>query len=94
MDYFFWYLIEINFISFIYFGLDKHASIRGRQRVSESFLHLLEAMGGIFAILLAFHIFRHKRGKFRYYIISYLILFLWILGILGYFQISYELMNL
>ncbi len=91
MEYIYWYLIIINIIAFIYFGLDKHASLNSKQRISESFLHLLEALGGIFAILLAFHIFRHKRGKFRYYSISYIILFLWVLAILGYFQISYEL---
>jgi uncharacterized membrane protein YsdA (DUF1294 family) len=59
--------------AFIAYGLDKRAALRGRWRVPEASLHLLELLGGFPGALLGQRAFRHKRRKARYMIIFWLI---------------------
>ena len=59
--------------AFIAYGLDKRAALRGRWRVPEASLHLIELLGGFPGALLGQHAFRHKRRKARYMIIFWLI---------------------
>ena len=76
--YLWYYLVVINIVSFLVFGLDKYLAKKNKKRISEFNLHLFEILGGILSILLAFHIFKHKRNKVKYYSISYTILVIWI----------------
>jgi uncharacterized membrane protein YsdA (DUF1294 family) len=67
-----WYILN-SIATFLMFGIDKWKSIRGRRRLRESTLHLLEALGGWPGALVAMQLFRHKRSKKAYMRIYWLI---------------------
>lgn len=54
------YLVAINFVTFIIFGIDKFKAIKKKWRVRESVLLGLSAVGGCIGGLAAMYIFRHK----------------------------------
>ena len=54
------YLILINLVAFIVYGIDKGKARRHRKRIPESTLILLAIMGGSIGSWLAMYIFRHK----------------------------------
>lgn len=78
MKYFFIYLLLVNLIAAGIFVFDKKAAMRNGRRVPELSLHLVELLGGVFAVILLMYGIRHKNRKFKYYIFTYLILLLWI----------------
>ena len=53
-------LISINVVTFIAYGVDKRAAVRGNWRVPEIQLHTLEFLGGWLGAYLAQMFFRHK----------------------------------
>ena len=55
--------------TFLAYGIDKFCARRGRRRIPESTLHLLELLGGWPGALLATNIFRHKRRKRKYVLV-------------------------
>jgi uncharacterized membrane protein YsdA (DUF1294 family) len=55
------------------YGLDKRAAIRGRRRIPESTLHLLELIGGFPGGFAGQQLFRHKRAKVRYLVVFWAI---------------------
>ena len=63
-----YYLITINVLTFIVYGVDKWKARRGRWRVPEATLLGLTALGGSVGAWLAMQLFRHKtqKKKFRY----------------------------
>ncbi len=63
-------------ITFLAYGLDKRAAVRGRGRTPEATLHLLELLGGFPGALAAQHVFLHKRAKRRYQVVFWLIVVL------------------
>lgn len=73
------YLILINFLTFIIFGLDKHKSIKNKRRISEKTLWFLSLVGGSLGALLAMKMFRHKTKKLSFQAILAVILALQIL---------------
>ncbi len=72
------YFVLINCLGVSIFAWDKYAAIHKKGRVSEKFLHFLELVGGVFLILPTLYVIRHKNRKFSYYIVSYLILIVWL----------------
>ena len=74
----FGYLGIIGAIAGLIFICDKFKAKRAKWRVPESTLHLLEALGGVFFIVMLMYVVRHKCNKSSYYIISYIILVFWI----------------
>lgn len=60
-------------VTFITYGLDKRAAIKGRSRVPEKTLHIMELLGGFPGALVAQQVFRHKRRKLRFLVITWLI---------------------
>ena len=56
-------LISINVVTFIAYGVDKRAAVRGSWRIPEADLHTLEFLGGWSGALLAQKFFRHKTKK-------------------------------
>jgi uncharacterized membrane protein YsdA (DUF1294 family) len=72
------YLTAINFVSGCTFALDKRAAIKGYRRIPERTLHLLELLGGVFAIWLLMYLLHHKNRKFSYYAVTYLLLIGWV----------------
>ena len=63
-----YYLLAVNVLTFIVFGVDKWKAQRGRWRVPEATLLGLAALGGSVGAWLAMQLFRHKtqKKKFRY----------------------------
>ena len=63
-----YYLLAVNVLTFIVFGVDKWKAQRGRWRVPEATLMGLAALGGSVGAWLAMQLFRHKtqKKKFRY----------------------------
>jgi uncharacterized membrane protein YsdA (DUF1294 family) len=63
-----YYLLAVNELTFIVFGVDKWKAQRGRWRVPEATLMGLAALGGSVGAWLAMQLFRHKtqKKKFRY----------------------------
>jgi uncharacterized membrane protein YsdA (DUF1294 family) len=64
-------------VAFIAHGLDKRAAIRGRRRVPEARLHLMELIGGWPGALLAMLLFHHKTSKPSFLVITVAIVVLW-----------------
>ena len=62
------YLLAINLLTFVTYGVDKWKARHNRWRVREAALLLLAALGGSIGALLAMRVFRHKtqHKKFRY----------------------------
>ena len=63
MKYLVIYLIIINIITFIIFGLDKYFAIKNKFRVSEATLFCLCIIGGSFLGFVGMKVFRHKTKK-------------------------------
>ncbi len=63
-----YYLLAINVLTFIVYGVDKWKARHGRWRVPEATLLGLAAVGGSVGAWLAMQLFRHKtqKKKFRY----------------------------
>ncbi|KIC62814.1 DUF1294 domain-containing protein [Chryseobacterium taiwanense] len=58
-----YYLLLINFFSFVIFGLDKRKSIVHRRRIPETTLLGISFLGGTIGSIAAMLIFRHKISK-------------------------------
>ena len=63
-----YYLLAINLLTFVTYGIDKYKARHNYWRVREASLLLLAALGGSIGALLAMRVFRHKtqHKKFRY----------------------------
>lgn len=57
------YLIIINIITFIVFGIDKYKAQKSKWRTPEKVLFLLSAIGGSVGALAGMYTFRHKTKK-------------------------------
>ncbi|MBQ8131745.1 MAG: DUF1294 domain-containing protein [Bacilli bacterium] len=68
------YLITINLISFITYGLDKYFAIKQKQRVPEKVLILLSIVGGSIGSLLGMILFHHKTKKIKFITLNPIIL--------------------
>ena len=79
------YLIAINLITFVIFGVDKLAAIKGQTRIRERTLLLLAFVGGSVGGLSAMYLFWHKIRKLKFKLCVPLILALHIAAFL-YFK--------
>lgn len=71
-----YYLIAINAITFITYGIDKWKARKNKWRIPESTLLLLAVFGGGIGAFLGMRVWRHKtmHKKFKYGIPSILVL--------------------
>ena len=71
-----YYLIAINAITFITYGIDKWKARKNKWRIPESTLLLLAVFGGSIGAFLGMRVWRHKtmHKKFKYGIHSILVL--------------------
>ena len=67
-------LLIVNFVSLVFFGLDKLWAMRGGMRVPESRLLLLAFLGP-FGAYLGMLLFRHKTRKPRFLLVPLFLLF-------------------
>ena len=84
------YLIIINIIASLLYGIDKYSAIRQKYRISEKSLHIIELIGGSPAAFIAQRIFHHKTRKTSFQIVFWLIVFLQIVIVLFYFWKYYK----
>lgn len=52
-----------NITTFFAYGVDKYAAIKGRWRVRENDLHMMEFLGGWIGAFVAQRLFHHKTSK-------------------------------
>lgn len=75
------YLIIINLIAFILYGIDKKRSIRNEYRISESVLLWMARLGGGIGCWLGIKMFRHKTKHTKFRIVVPLWMIIWIVAI-------------
>ena len=61
-----YYLLAINLITFIIYGIDKYKSIKHKYRISESTLIILAILGGSLGAFFGMIIFHHKKITLAY----------------------------
>ena len=80
------YLLVINIVAFLAFGIDKYKAQKGMWRISESTLLTMAALGGSIGALLGMRVWRHKtlHNKFRIgipvIIVLQIVAVIWLLG--------------
>ena len=62
------YIVIINIISFIVFGVDKSKSQKNQWRIKESTLIVLSLLGGSIGSMIGMIVFHHKLNKKKFYI--------------------------
>ena len=78
------YLIIINIITLLIFGLDKLFAILKKSRVSEKTLLFLSIIGGCFLELFGMYLFNHKIRKAKFHIVNILFIIIYTLGLIYY----------
>ena len=66
MRVFIYYLIVINVLTFLLYGIDKWKAQRSKWRIPEGTLILLAAVGGSIGALLGMYLFRHKTKHLKF----------------------------
>ena len=80
-----YYLIVINIVTFLVYGIDKWKAKQSSWRISEAILLLLAAIGGSIGALLGMKLWRHKtqHKKFKYGVPAILIIQIILIGYLS-----------
>lgn len=73
-----YYLLIINIITFISYGIDKYKSIKHKYRISENKLVILAIIGGPLGALLGMIIFHHKIKKKKFTILIPILMLMWV----------------
>ncbi len=76
-----YHLACINIATFLSYGVDKRAAVRGDWRIPEADLHTLEFLGGWIGAYIAQKVFHHKNKKRSYQAMFWLMLVLQSAGI-------------
>ena len=80
-----YYLIVINVVTFLVYGIDKWKAKQGSWRISEATFLILAAIGGSIGALLGMKVWRHKtqHKKFKYGLPLILIIQIILIGYLS-----------
>ena len=78
------YLLLINIISFIIYGIDKFLAIRHWYRISEFILLCFGFIGGVIGSILGMIFFNHKTNKLKFKIYFFIFSILWLILIYLY----------
>ena len=80
-----YYLIVINIVTFLVYGIDKWKAKQGSWRISEASLLILAVIGGSIGALLGMKIWHHKtmHKKFKYGLPLILIIQIILIGYLS-----------
>ena len=79
-----YYLIFINVVTFLVYGIDKWKAKQGSWRISEATLLILAVIGGSIGALLGMKVWHHKtmHKKFKYgvtlILLAHIALLIWI----------------
>lgn len=85
MKYFIYYLIFINIITFLAYGIDKLKAMKHKWRISEKVLIGLAAIGGFVGAFAGMQIFRHKTKHLKFVIGVPVIAIVWITVVILYY---------
>ena len=61
-----YYLLVINILTFVVFGIDKWKAKQGSWRISEATLLMFAVIGGTIGALLSMQVWRHKTMHLRF----------------------------
>lgn len=89
MKYFLFYLLIINIITFLIYGMDKYKAKKHIWRISEKVLIGLATIGGFIGAFAGMQVFRHKTKHIKFVIGVPLIAALWCFAIVYYWVIKY-----
>lgn len=78
MKWFLSYLLIVNMIAFLLYGIDKRKAVRGAWRIPEATLILFAAIGGSAGALLGMLVWHHKTRKWKFRILVPLFIVIWI----------------
>ena len=80
-----YYLIVINVVTFLVYGIDKWKAKQGSWRISEATLLIFAVIGGSIGALLGMKVWRHKtmHKKFKYGLPLILIIQIILIGYLS-----------
>lgn len=80
-----YYLIVINIVTFLVYGIDKWKAKQGSWRISEATLLILAVIGGSIGALLGMKVWQHKtqHKKFKYGLPLILIIQIILIGYLS-----------
>ncbi len=81
----FLYLLLINSVTFLVYGLDKWMATQQKWRISEKKLLSLVVAGGTIGGVLGMLIFRHKTKKKSFKIVLFVIIVLQLIALYFYF---------
>lgn len=68
------YIISINILSFLLFGIDKYKAIKNKYRIPEKVLLLISLFGGSIGSILGMIIFHHKTKKIKFKLIPIILI--------------------
>ena len=60
------YLLIVNVIGFLLFGIDKYKAIHQDYRISEKTLFMIALIGGVYGAYAAMYLFHHKTRKLKF----------------------------
>ena len=75
------YIIIINLIAFVLYGIDKKRAIRNEYRTRESVLLWIARLGGAIGSWLGIKLYRHKTKHTKFRIVVPLWIVIWIVAI-------------
>ena len=79
-----YYLLIINIITFIIYGIDKYKSIKHKYRISEKTLIILAILGGSVGAFIGMIVFHHKTKKKKFIITIPIFLLIWVYILINY----------
>lgn len=88
IEFFIYYLLAINIIAFIIYGIDKWKAKKNRWRIPEKTLLLLAAIGGSIGSWVGMMIWRHKTKHLKF-TIGVPLIFILQFALLIYIYIKY-----
>ena len=88
-----YYLVIINIVTFLVYGIDKWKARKAMWRVREASLLMLAVLGGSIGVCLGMKVWHHKtqHKKFRYGIPAIIIIQLGIIGFFLYLQLNHKI---
>ena len=88
-----YYLVIINIITFLVYGIDKWKARKTMWRIREASLLMLAVLGGSIGAWLGMKVWHHKtqHKKFRYGIPVIIIIQLVIIGFFLYLQLNHKI---
>lgn len=85
------YLLAVNVIAFILFGIDKQRARKHAFRISERTLMIWGIVGGSLGALLGMQVFHHKTKHKKFTIVLPVILFLQVITICYVANLNYHI---